>query len=89
MCQTPGYNAAPAVSRGVRPRSNVQAVHFAQLWPGTLTGFWNALWHFVQVIQSGLSGKEHGGLSVATGECRDGEMRTWNERKPTYSGIMG
>lgn len=72
MWQTPGYHTAPTVCWGV---GHVQAIHFAQLWPGTLTGFWNVLWHFVQVIQSGLAGKEHGGLSVGTGEGM--EMDRW------------
>lgn len=61
----PGHDAASAVRRGV---GHVQAIHFAQLGTCAFAGFGNILRHVVQVIQSGLAGKQHGGFGV----CADG-----------------
>lgn len=76
----PGNEAAAAVRRGVGGVR--QAVDLAQLGPGALAGFGDALGHAVQLVQRGLAGEQHGGLRAAAGRVEVEEMTGAVNRLP-------
>lgn len=72
--QAPGHEAAATVHGGV---GHVHAVHLAQLRPGALAGFENALGHPIQVFQGGLTGKQRGRL----GGGAERRWRRWRRKR--------